>query len=67
MAFGFDPHHDPDDLLTDVSERPSRLQRLLDASLRRLRSFRRPSLPWTEGHVARRVRQRLQKMTLQLP
>ena len=33
MALGFDPHHDPDDLLTDVSERPSRLQRLLDASV----------------------------------
>lgn len=46
MALGFDPHHDPDALLTDVSERPSRLQRLLDASVRRLRSLRLPSLPW---------------------
>ena len=48
MALGFDPRHDPDDLLIDVSERPSRLQRLFETSVRRLRALRGPFLPWQQ-------------------
>ena len=46
MAFGFRSPHDPDDLLIDVSARPSRLQRLVDGGMRRLRSLRLPLMPW---------------------
>ena len=46
MALGFDPQHDPDDLLIDVSERPSRLKRLFDATVLRWRALRGPFLPW---------------------
>ena len=46
MALGFDPQHDPDDLLIDVSERPSHLQRLFEASVRRLRALRGPFWQW---------------------
>ena len=46
MAFGFRSPHDPDDLLTDVSSRPSRLQRLVDDGVRRLRSLSLPLMPW---------------------
>ena len=48
MALGFDPQHDPDELLIDVSERPSRFQRLLDASAKHMRALLGASMPWQQ-------------------